>query len=272
MNADALPDSALPDPGFRCSASSRDDGEPLAGTAPTEASFLFVEDPGPWGRDAVAQSRLPESVRAHLGGLAGVRVQLIRRHAGSSDGPGTRVFHALARPEPADGFEVRTAVLEGPEDLLGLDPAALAPHAEPLWLVCTNGRRDRCCAEVGRPIAAALTRRWPQHTWETTHLGGHRFAGTVLALPAGHTLGRLDPLSAVAACATLESGRVPVELSRGRAGLTPAAQVLELHRLAGGGEEVEVVAVPGPARRQSCADGGEKPTLRYQLRPRRGAS
>ena len=31
-------------------------------------------------------------------------------------------------------------------------------------------------------MAAALTEQWPAQTWETTHLGGHRFAATLLAM------------------------------------------------------------------------------------------
>ena len=254
---------------FRCSVSSRDDGEPLAGTAPTDTTFLFVEDVGPWGRNAVEESRLPEAVREHLGGFADTRVQLIRRHAGTGDA-GTRIFHATATTGDAGerGFDVRTAVLDTPDQLLDLEHDALAPYDEPLWFVCTNGRRDRCCAEAGRPIAAALTARWPGQTWETTHLGGHRFAGTLLALPSGHTLGRLDPRSAVAACARIEAGEVPVDLSRGRAGTAPEEQVLELHRLAGGADDVDVVEVAWPPRRQSCADLREKPTVRFEVRAR----
>jgi hypothetical protein len=250
---------------FRCSVASRDDGEPMAGTAPTDRELLLVEHAGSWGRKAVAESRLPDDVRDHLAGLDGVRVQLIRRHGGES-GPGVRVFAARA---VADGFDVRTAVLAGPEALVALDRERdLAPYDGPLWLVCTNGRRDRCCAEVGRPIAAALSARWPEATWETTHLGGHRFAGTLLALPSGHTLGRLDAATAVDACASLERGRVPVAHSRGRAGIAAPEQVRELHLLAGGDPDVDVVEVPGGSRRASCADLAEKPTDRWEVRPR----
>ncbi len=258
---------------FRCSVASRDDGEPIAGTAPTDTTFLLVEHAGSWGRKAVAESRLPEAVRDHLAGLTGVRVQLVRRHGGES-GPGVRVFHARATPA---GFDVRTVVLADAEALLELDldsgldldaDRGWAAYDGPLWLVCTNGRRDRCCAEVGRPITAALAERWPEATWETTHLGGHRFSGTLLALPSGHTLGRLDVASAVEACALLEKGSVPVEVSRGRAGLTPAEQVRELHVLAGGDPDVDVVEVPAPPRRASCADLVEKPTTRWEVRVR----
>jgi hypothetical protein len=249
---------------FRCSVASRDDEEPMAGTAPTDTELLLVEHAGSWGRKAVAESRLPEAVRDHLAGLAGVRVQLVRRHGGGA-GTGTRVFHARAT---AAGFEVRTAVLAGPEDLLDLDVERdLASYDGPLWLVCTNGRRDRCCAEIGRPVTAALAEKWPEATWETTHLGGHRFSGTLLALPSGHTLGRLDAISALEACAALERGEVPVEHSRGRAGLPAPEQVRELHVLAGGDPDVELVEVPVAPRRASCGDLVEKPGTRWEPRP-----
>ncbi|MDI6908756.1 sucrase ferredoxin [Nocardioides sp.] len=274
------------DSAFRCAGASLLDTEPMAGSAPTEAAWLFVEQPGPWGRQAVAESRLPEAVRDHLAGIAarhGVRVQLIRRHGGTS-GPGVRVFSAVLGDRPV----LRTALLADPGELLAstatvaddpLGHLAWEPYAGPLWLVCTNGRRDLCCAERGRPVTAALADRWPEATWETSHLGGHRFSGTLLALPAGVVLGRLDPASAVEACAALEAGRLPAHLARGRSGLPGAAQVAELHLRAELGldrlDDVRVVAVEsgrvrleaggaaylvdveeslGAPRRQSCAD------------------
>lgn len=254
------------DDDFRCSLGSRDDGEPLAGTAPTDTAFLFVEYPGAWGRQAVTESRLPETVRTFLDGLSGIRVQLIRRNGGVS-GPGIRVFHAQASD---DGFAVRTAVLPDVDALLTLDlERDLADHDGGLWLVCTNGRRDRCCAEIGRPITAALAARWPEETWETTHLGGHRFSGTLLALPSGHTLGRLTIDNAIAACDEVAAGEVPVELSRGRAGRSGVEQVRELHVLSGGSPDDEVVEFAGPKRRQTCGDLKLKGTTRFEIRPAR---
>lgn len=270
-------------PDFRCSAASLSDGEPIAGTAPTDPIWLLVEYAGAWGRKAVAESRLDEDVRSFLDGLAGVRVQLIRSHGGVQ-GPGVRVFVASLGADP----RVWTTVLEDIRDVLDLDVGALAagaglaPYdlaAGLLWFVCTNGRRDLCCAEKGRPITTALAARWPEGTWETTHLGGHRFSGTLLALPAGLTLGRLDVESAVAACTGIERGVVPVALTRGRAGLSGEAQFAELHvrterglvgldevtvtdvdgeavtlRTPGGDVVVRIETTTGVPRRQSCAD------------------
>lgn len=256
----------------RCSASSLADAEPMAGTAPTEREWLFVEHAGSWGRQAVAESRLPEEVRTHLAAWPG-RVQLVRRHGREpAPGAGVRVFTASLGPTPV----VRSGVLDRVEDVLVLGDADLTPDDGPLWLVCTNGRRDRCCAEVGRPVTAALAARWPDATWETTHLGGHRFSGTLLALPSGLTLGRLDPDTAVRACEEVAAGRVPTAVTRGRAGLDGVSQVAELHLrstygatdvsvlgrdgdrvlVLADGERWEVVVTEsrGEPRAQSCAD------------------
>jgi hypothetical protein len=278
------------DPGFRCAAASVLEPEPMAGSAPTDTSWLLVEHPGPWGRQAVVESRLPEPVREHLAGLDGVRVQLIRRHGGVS-GPGVRVFSACLGSVGGEPV-VRTAVLGDVAELL--EPIAWESYDAPLWLVCTNGRRDVCCAELGRPVAADLAARWPEATWETTHLGGHRFSGTLLALPSGYALGRLDPGSAVAACAALEAGRLRLDAVRGRAGATGAAQVAELHlrdelgideldalrvvaiRSGVDGDHVTIVArgssydvvveqTTGEPRRQSCADLRTKPAPEFRV-------
>ena len=202
----------------------------MGGTAPDESAWLFVEYAGPWGRKAVAESRLPDDVREFLAGLDGIRVQLVRRHGGVS-GPGVRVFTARLGAEPgvwttvlADVAEVPTLDLARPD----ADPRLTAYDA-PLWLVCTNGRRDLCCAETGRPVAAALAARWPDATWETTHLGGHRFAGTLLALPSGYALGRLDA----------RHGRHRVQGARGRSAAP--------RRGRGAGP-----ACPAPPRSPSC--------------------
>ena len=157
-------------------------------------------------------------------------------------------------------------MLDRPEDLLTLDLATLPAYDGPLWLVCTNGKRDRCCAELGRPIAGLLTQEWPEGTWETTHLGGHRFSGTLLALPSGLTLGRLDTSTALAACEAVDRGEVPLDVVRGRAGRAPVEQVRELHVLGGGDPSDVVTAVPGPTRRQSCGDDKVKGTTRFEVR------
>lgn len=272
---------------YRCTAAASLAGEPMVGTAPEDASYLLVEYAGAWGRKAVAESRLPVEVRDRLEGLD-ARVLLIRRHGGTS-GPGVRIFTVQVTPE---GCTIETGLLREAGDLLRLDldrvaagdHLGLTAYTHDLHLVCTNGRRDLCCAELGRPVAAALAARWPEETWEVTHLGGHRFASTMLHFPSALCLGRLDAESAELAVEEIQAGRHPVGFSRGRVGVSEPAQVAQVHvveqtaldtlgavtvleeergvvRLAAAGREwqVAVRTTRSEPRRQSCGETHQKP-------------
>ena len=296
------------DRAFRCSVGALD--ESMAGSAAVATAYLLVEHPGPWGRKALAESRFPEHVRhglAEASDAAGVRVQLIRRPGRTDPSESFRVFASHA--DPAGPWSA-TAVLGDPERLLDLDLAALAlgqvptgftPYDGPLHLVCTNGRRDLCCAEQGRPIVTALAEAHPESTWETTHVGGHRFAGAMVLLPQGLSYGRLDPGRALDVVARSLDGDLVPTLLRGRSaypGAVQAAEIAALERLgstridaltlvsaidqpvpdgdarrvvdvtfahAAGEIAVRVAEIPTPAARQSCADLTTKPGIRYQV-------
>src|SRR5512139_904387 len=105
---------------FRCSAASQENSEPLEGSASTVRAFLLVEAPGPWGVNAVRDSRLPEEVKQRLGELESrhrVRPLLIRRHGGGEVST-TRVFAAYVH---TDRPWVETAVLGDVRELVDLD-------------------------------------------------------------------------------------------------------------------------------------------------------
>jgi hypothetical protein len=94
--------------------------------------------------------------------------------------------------------------------------------------VCTNGRRDVCCAVKGRPVALGAAAAHPGRVWEVTHTSGHRFAPTAVLLPAGTLHGRLDVTGAVDLLRAAESGATVLPGSRGRSTWAPPAQVAEL--------------------------------------------
>ena len=220
---------------FRCSVASRDREEDPAGTASTVRSFLLVENAGPWGTEALRDARMPEQVREHLLSAAalGVRVLLVRRHRGPRRPDGLRVF--AARADPGSPW-LETAVLDDQGSLLDLDLAALGrgrslglPRTDrPVLCVCTHGRHDACCAEWGRPTAAALAAAHPEPTWEVSHVGGDRFAANVLVLPAGLYYGRVGPEDAATLGALHEEGRLWPALLRGRSGFPLPVQAAEV--------------------------------------------
>ena len=222
---------------LRCSAMAGAIGEPLAGTAATARSWLCVEQSGPWGRDALSASHLDSGVSRELAALAagtGVRIVLIRRpgHHPDRHRPVPRHVY-LAHTAPGRTWLER-AMVGDPKALLDLDfrragagePGQLGERVtDPLLLVCTNGRRDVCCALLGRPVAAALASMRGEAVWECTHLGGHRFAPTAVLLPTGYAYGRLD---AATGAGLLDRANVVTENCRGRSTWAPAGQVAEL--------------------------------------------
>ncbi|MFD1149419.1 sucrase ferredoxin, partial [Saccharothrix hoggarensis] len=224
----------------RCAAISASLHEPQAGTAATAAAWLCLEQPGPWGRDALTQSRLDPRLGAELARRAadtGVRVLLIRRpgrHADTHHDTSRRVYLAATTPGRA---WLEQADVATPDALLDLDFAALGagrspgfgtPAAHPLLLVCTNSRRDVCCALRGRPLAEDLAAARPDAVWECTHTGGHRFAPTGVLLPTGYTYGRLDPELARRLLDDAARGHVVTDRCRGRSTHTPHGQAAEL--------------------------------------------
>jgi hypothetical protein len=213
----------MANPPDRCSVRSEELDEPMLGTASTVRNWLLIEHPGPWGRRPILDARLPPKVAAELRRVdrsLGIRVLLIRKHAISS-GKSTTCF--AIRSVPGECWIQRTS-LGGVGDALDLGLVALSqgrdpdlePVSEPLFLVCTHGRRDPCCAERGRPLARALAEAEPDATWESTHVGGDRFAGNVVAFPHGLYFGRVGPEEAPAVAESYRGGRIDLTHFRGR--------------------------------------------------------
>lgn len=213
-----------------CSAETLLSGEQLAGTAPTARSWIVVEHPGPWGRDAVADSPLPDAVRRALGEAKahGIGV-LLARHLDRLDRAPEDGHHVWWSCSRAGGLRLRHAVLDDLAPVARWDMEALARGeapafgsraTEPLLLVCTHGRRDQCCAVNGRALVQALlataTDDQRARVWECSHVGGHRFSAVTLTLPGGVVHGRLSPADAPRILAHLDAGAVHPEHLRGR--------------------------------------------------------
>ncbi|MFR0356754.1 sucrase ferredoxin [Streptomyces sediminimaris] len=229
-----------------CSTASQELDEPIAGTAATARTWLLLEQPGPWGAKALTSSHLDPAVGRALEAAAqgtGVRIALIRRPGRHADcgTPTIRQVYA-AHTVPGNAW-LRSAALDDPRALLGLDFAALgrgehrtfdgalgarAHTGDPLALVCTNGKRDRCCALLGRPLAAELAASGVEGVWEVTHLGGHRFSPTLLVLPYGYAYGRTRAHAVEEILSGVREGRIAVEGCRGSSAWERPGQAAEL--------------------------------------------
>lgn len=240
----------------RCALRAQLRGDPMIGTAFPAARVLLVEQPGPWGRGGLRESRFDSAVAGELEtrlGQRGVRVLAIRR-------PGRARIEERRRWAFADCRQGRERMVWGDfgadDELLHLDPQAIegmtgintaqagmgytgtagtrmvhtgtvessTADTSQSFFACAHSKHDTCCALRGRPMAAALAEVRPGRAWECSHLGGERFAANVLVLPLGQLYGRVLPFAAAEFAAAADAGDVVPALLRGRIGLPPVAQ------------------------------------------------
>ena len=224
----------MPESPFRCSAFSESAGESMSATASQVRSWLLLEHDGPWGRDALAHARLPADTGDAIQGHArrhGVRPILIRRHGRTSRSE----VAAFAVHSGLDTPWIERFALARIEDALDLDLEALragrsmggSSYADPLFLVCTHGRHDPCCAERGRPLARAVAGSFPDAAWECSHIGGDRFAGNLVAFPHGLYFGRVEALDGPRVARAYLEGRIALDRYRGRSCYPMVVQAAE---------------------------------------------
>jgi hypothetical protein len=293
-----------------CSAVSLAFGEPLQATASQVRNWVLIEHPGAWGPAALHESGLAPQVSSGLAALSrrhGFRALLIRR----PERPEDSSRHCFVAHSGRRSRWIEERVVDDVAELLDLDFARLrqgrplgfgAPRAGPLYLVCTNGRHDPCCANLGRPVARARHARTDRAVWECSHFGGDRFAGNLVCLPHGLYFGRLSAEEAIDAVDGYERGVIDLDHYRGQAGEAFAAQAAEyfVRRQEGlvgvddlhvrtvvpgdggvvevgldgpGGRafEVQVGVRPAPdARPLSCSATGEERPPTYELLDLRG--
>jgi (2Fe-2S) ferredoxin len=218
-----------------CAAVCRRLAEPMIGTAPPAAAgWLLIGHSGPWPAHGLPPD-LPGAVTRMVDRLTehGVRTQLVRRPDRTGRQGETQAVLIAGGPPGARWLERRD--LRDPRVLGDLDPAGFGSGTAPGFgepvaaalLVCTHGRREVCCAKYGRPVARALAAHFAPLVWETTHVGGDRFAANLVVLPSGAYYGRLDPQDAVRAAQAALDGRVELDRFRGTAGLPEPVQAAE---------------------------------------------
>lgn len=195
-------------------------------------AWLLIEHPGPWP-ERLDDTSLLAPVRRTLARARehSVRVQLIRRSGRRRAVPPVHVYAAssgasawlegreLADPAELDELDL-AAVGEGQRPGFGVP----VPH---LFLVCTNGKHNACCARLGAPLARTLTDGFGDAVWETTHLGGDQYSASMVCLPHGLYYGDLSLVDGLVAAARYLRGEVWLKRYRGRGGLAQPAQAAE---------------------------------------------
>ena len=221
---------------FACEYSAQMD-EQLIGSAPQAENWILLEYPRTWAAKAYDASEIPDAVNAYvdeqLTQMPDSRLQLIQRRS-------RQLLTDLALYVIHAGYEVqrvRRFMLPTYDALVTLPLADIAAGRaelgetvdQPVIIVCTNAKRDTCCGRYGVPMYRALADSPYEHVWQTNHIGGHRFAATLVTFPHGiyygrmHDVDRRDLLGAVGSKAMILNGY------RGRACLPPHAQAAEYY-------------------------------------------
>lgn len=212
-----------------CSDRAREREDPLVGTGPRGERWFLIEVSASWGRNALLDAPFdPELGRALVQRIesAGMRALAIRRTGRRPASSSWRWAVVDSRPglESAHWGEVGDVreLLEVP-----LDGSSGQASDRPIFCVCTHARHDQCCAVRGRQVVATLAEAYPDETWECSHLGGDRFAGTMVVLPHGLYYGYADDADAVQIADAAIDGRIVDAFYRGRSSLSHPEQAAQ---------------------------------------------
>jgi hypothetical protein len=221
---------------FFCSELSRGVTEKTFGTASVGQVWILLEYPFAWGPHALDDSNLASPVKIHLKralkSIPHAKLLFIKQER-------ARLSHRslfVVRCRESQPF-VRRFTIEDYGELTEIDFAAVATGTlsadenifrDPLFLICTHGRRDKCCAKFGYPLYKSLQReRTSQAVWQSSHVGGDRFAANLVCFPHGLFYAHVTENIGSAILKEYEEERIALQNYRGRACYSNAVQAAE---------------------------------------------
>ena len=234
-----------------CAEQSRAVAETLAGTFKPADTFFLIEsslpDYGGWQGEAVKSAATGGPFApclAHLQSAPRAKVLFIRKpqsegmnfYIALTNQATPRLYHTgLADYAALLQLDISSLTADGTPRINGRDMTEI----DELYTVCTNGRHDPCCAARGTPVYHELTAQaGAERVWQTTHIGGHRMAATLIAFPQGIVYGHVDPPDVEALVTNQRAGYLLTHKYRGRGAYAGHALDAAAHQAAGAAEAV----------------------------------
>jgi hypothetical protein len=208
-----------------CTHVAHERGEPVEGTGGLSPKYLLFAWPrGKWRVPRSESLGLPPVIAAAMREVEATQWVIL------VDAPGD-VPTLIAYPEQiavsgSDG-EVAAAMRAWGRG----EPVAGVPMDRRVVLACVDSRTDACCAKFGLPAYKALAAEAdPARTLvlQSCHLGGCRFASSVMLAGTRERYGRMAPGDAPGFIAAIEAGEVYLPRFKGNPDLDEPGQVAEL--------------------------------------------
>jgi len=187
----------------RCSIYFQTSPEMLQGTSVRFDTLLAIENDGWLGKKSVdnMDNTLPDKTKELLQTFVQKaphrRIQLIKK----PERRGTQEVHVYVALVNSTSPTLYHYTLPGYDAVSEIDLEGIAAgsaaydsdiETDPLYFVCSDGLRDTCCGQFGGALYMKMQGMTnPQRVWQSTHLGGHRFAPTMLVLPLGVSYGQV---------------------------------------------------------------------------------
>ncbi len=221
---------------FFCTDLAWEHGVPLVGTATRGDIWFLLEFNERWGAKAFEESSLPEEVKDHLNPARFPNVKartLMIRQDRTQRQKGVRFFVGQTHPKEPRLYEYH---LQDYAELLDIDISSLAAgnpgdpaylRDEPLYLVCTNGKRDQCCSVYGPETYQAMKEETGDAVWQSSHIGGHNQSPITLFFPQGINYARSTVAEIRRLIQAYRQRKIVLRHYRGRVGLENESQAAE---------------------------------------------
>ena len=222
-----------------CSVLSRISAEPLAGTAPFARHFVFITWPKKyWQYEALeAKGGFPQGLKKWMKEQSEVNgkisIRLVSRAGLSQDKVEIYIY-----PEKYCYSNVLPSQIPAVLESYFRDGITAAFSPAPIEgeqiFICTHGRHDKCCAKFGQELADKMRyhvsrQKTAVEVWDSSHLGGHRFAATMIDFPTGRAYGHLSADELPNYLASRKAAQVYGRAYRGSVFLSGLEQVAEAH-------------------------------------------
>ncbi|WP_414754976.1 sucrase ferredoxin [Anabaena sp. CCY 9910] len=228
-----------------CSDYTRKVEEDIIGSATDYQTYILVECPQPWLKDAFSSRWVPNNLQMLVEEVykakLPIRFLLIANDL-THKADHTTLLIYQKQEGLSHGYLKHEFKLTHIEQVAGVvkqwlwgkrPESDIETNITRDILVCTHGSYDKCCARYGNSFyfhanaTIANLQLENVRIWQSTHIGGHRFAPTAIDLPEGRYYGLLDQdsfLSILTRTGDIQSLR---KVYRGWGILPPVIQVLE---------------------------------------------